>query len=123
MNNRLITTQLTEQLAKYPLYSQDGLGKAAICIGIFELANIKWYVLEGQQEGNDYTLFTIVAGLAETEYGYISANELASIQVDGSKYGLGMLQVQHQVDFKPTTLSSISDSRVKQFLSRFEDLK
>lgn len=82
MENRLITEQLAEQIAKYPLYSQDGLGKAAICIGILELANIKWYVLEGQQEGNDYTLFTIVAGLAETEYGYTSANELASIQVN-----------------------------------------
>ena len=53
MENRLITEQLAEQIAKYPLYSQDGLGKAAICIGILELANIKWYVLEGQQEGND----------------------------------------------------------------------
>ena len=63
MENRLITEQLAEQIAKYPLYSQDGLGKAAICIGILELANIKWYVLEGQQEGNDYTLFTIVATL------------------------------------------------------------
>ena len=50
MENRLITEQLAEQIAKYPLYSQDGLGKAAICIGILELANIKWYVLEGQQE-------------------------------------------------------------------------
>ena len=86
MENRLITEQLAEQIAKYPLYSQDGLGKAAICIGILELAN-----------------------------------ELASIQVDGSKYGLGTLQVQQQVDFKPIALSSISDSRVKQFLSRFED--
>ena len=54
MENRLITEQLAEQIAKYPLYSQDGLGKAAICIGILELANIKWYVLEGQQEGYDY---------------------------------------------------------------------
>lgn len=89
MENRLITEQLAEQIAKYPLYSQDGLGKAAICIGILELANIKWYVLEGQQEGNDYTLFTIVAGLAETEYGYTSANELASIQVDGSNMDWG----------------------------------
>ena len=50
MENRLITEQLAEQIAKYPLYSQDGLGKAAICIGILELANIKWYVLEGQQK-------------------------------------------------------------------------
>ena len=121
MDNRLITGQLAEQLAQYPLYSQDGLGKAALCIGILELANIKWYVLEGQQEGNDFTLFTIVAGLAETEYGYTSANELASIQVDGSKYGLGTLQVQQQIGFKPIALSSISDSRVKQFLSRFEE--
>ena len=35
MENRLITEQLAEQIAKYPLYSQDGLGKAAICIGIY----------------------------------------------------------------------------------------
>ena len=121
MDNRLITGQLAEQLTKYPLYSQDGLGKAAICIGILELANIKWYVLEGQQEGNDYTPFTIVAGLAETEHGYPSANGLARIQVAGSKYGLGTLQVQQQIGFKPIALSSISDSRVKQFLSRFEE--
>lgn len=86
MDNRLITGQLAEQLAQYPLYSQDGLGKAAMCIGILELANIKWYVLEGQQEGNDYTLFTIVAGLAETEYGYTSANELG-------KHSSGWLQI------------------------------
>ena len=87
MENRLITEQLAEQIAKYPLYSQDGLGKAAICIGILELANIKWYVLEGQQEGNDYTLFTIVAGLAETEYGYTSALQASKWMAQNMDWG------------------------------------
>ncbi len=40
--------------------------------------HVRWFVLEGQPEGNDTTLFTIVCGLHETEYGYTSANEMES---------------------------------------------
>ena len=49
--------------------------------------NARWYILEGQRENDDFVLFGIVVGLAETEYSYISANEMAPLakfcQCDG----------------------------------------
>ena len=81
-NNRLITPELTEALSSYPLYSQDAKKKDALCIAVFYLGNIRWYIMEGQQEGNDFTLYGIVTGLQETEYGYQSAriSSLAPLQ-------------------------------------------
>ena len=76
-NNRLITPELTEALSSYPLYSQDAKKKDALCIAVFYLGNIRWYIMEGQQEGNDFTLYGIVAGLQETEY----ASQLTKWQV------------------------------------------
>lgn len=61
---------------------------------VFYLGNIRWYIMEGQQEGSDYTLYGIVAGLHETESGYLSANEMAAITYDVSKYGLGTLRIE-----------------------------
>ena len=88
MASRLITPVLEEILKSYPLYSQDGKGKDAVCVAIFFIGHVRWFVLEGQPEGNDTTLFTIVCGLHETEYGYTSVNEMESVKVDGSKYGV-----------------------------------
>ncbi len=65
-NNRLITPELTEALSSYPLYSQDAKKKDALCIVVFYLGNIRWYIMEGQQEGNDFMLYGIVTGLQET---------------------------------------------------------
>lgn len=36
--NRLITSELQKRLADYPLYSQDGKHKDALCIACFTLA-------------------------------------------------------------------------------------
>lgn len=47
MTSRLITPKLAEQLKQYPLYSQDGKKKDAICQCVFFLGNLRWYVLEG----------------------------------------------------------------------------
>lgn len=88
-NNRLITGTLQASFKEYGLYSQDGKRKDAMCIAVSYKGKIRWYMLEGQSEGNDYTFYGIVVGLQETEYGYVSANEMADITIDGSKYGLG----------------------------------
>lgn len=48
MTSRLITPQLAEQLKQYPLYSQDGKKKDAICQCVFFIGKVRWYVLEGQ---------------------------------------------------------------------------
>ena len=120
-NNRLITPELKEALAGYPLYSQDAKKKDAFCIAVFYLGNIRWYILEGQPEGGDFTFYGIVTGLQETEYGYQSANEMASITYDASEYGLGMLRIEQDKEFKPCTLAEIDDKDLQTFLSRLYD--
>lgn len=87
-NNRLITPELEKAMQDYPLYSQDSKKKDAVCIAVFFIGNARWYILEGQQENDDFVLFGIVVGLAETEYSYISANEMASVELDATKFGL-----------------------------------
>ena len=120
-NNRLITPELTEALSSYPLYSQDAKKKDAMCIAVFYLGSIRWYIMEGQQEGNDFTLYGIVTGLQETEYGYQSATEMASITIDASEYGLGTLRIEQDKEFKPCTLAKIEDAELQAFLSKLYD--
>lgn len=88
-NNRLITPELEKAMQDYPLYSQDSKKKDAVCIAVFFIDNARWYILEGQRENDDFVLFGIVVSLAETEYSYISANEMASVELDATKFGLG----------------------------------
>lgn len=111
-NNRLITPELAEFLGSYPLYSQDAKKKDAMCIALFSLGKIRWYIMEGKQEGDDFTLYGIVAGLHETEYGYLSANEMADIVYDARQYGLGTLRIEQDKNFKPCTLSEIKDAEL-----------
>lgn len=121
MTNRLMTAELAEHLKDFPLYSQDGKQKDATCVCVFEIGLIRWYVQEGQPEGDDFTLFSIVVGMAETEYGYASVKEMEGITVDGSQYGLGMLNIKQVPDFKPCPLAKIQDKWLQDFLSRLYD--
>ena len=54
---RLMTTQLAEALEGYPLYSQDGKGKEAVCRAVFALGSVRWFILEGNREDDDVILF------------------------------------------------------------------
>lgn len=103
----------------YPLYSQDGKGKEALCRAIFALGSVRWFIIEGQREGNDTVLFGIVIGLMEDEYGYVSLNELSEVSIDLTAQGLGKLQVRQQQNFRPVPLKQLADDRLQRFLSRF----
>lgn len=48
--SRLMTPRLEEALEGYPLYSQDGKGKEAVCRAIFALGAVRWFILEGERE-------------------------------------------------------------------------
>lgn len=120
-NNRLITPDLEKSMKDYPLYSQDSKKKDALCIPVFFIGNARWYILEGQREYDDFVLFGIIVGLAETEYGYISANEMASVALDASKYGLGTIMVEQKKAFQPCKLSAIQDGELQSFLNRLYD--
>ena len=96
---RLLTPHLEEVLKDYPLYSQDGKGKEAVCIAIFAIGSVRWM---------------------EDEYGYISLNELSEVELDLTAQGFGKLRVRQQLNFQPTPLKQLSDNRLQRFLARFE---
>ena len=118
-NNRLITPELEKAMQDYPLYSQDSKKKDAVCIAVFFIGNARWYILEGLRENDDFVLFGIVVGLAETEYSYISANEMASVELDATKFGLGKVRVEQRKPFQPCQLSEIFDRELQVSGSAF----
>ena len=63
----------------------------------------------------------MVCGVHEAEYGYTSVNEMESVKVDGSKYGVDEIFRVEQLDgFKPVKLKSIPDEDLQAFLHKME---
>lgn len=120
MENPILTEQVLKALEGFPLYSQDGKGKNAVCRCLFTLANVCWFVLEGQREGEDFTFYGIVTGLQTTEYGYFTASELAALEYDLHVSGLEPLRVA-AADFDPTPLAEIPDFELQEFLAKMYD--
>ena len=118
MTDRLITPRLAERFKDFPLYSQDVKGKDAVCVCVFFIGNIRWYVLEGQPERGDFVFFAIVVGLQETEYGYVSAEEMEDIEIEreGQK-----LRITGLTGFVPRPLKEIRDEELQAFLSDLYD--
>ena len=116
MENRLVTERVKGLLKDYPLYSQDGKQMDALCHCMFNIGHIRWYILEGEREGADFTFYGIVVGLCETEYGYISANELAAIAID-SNIGNRPMRVEHNINFQTCSLKDIQDVELQRFLT------
>lgn len=121
--NRLLTSDLLEALASYPLYTQEHKHLPDLmAVALLRIGSIRWYILEGNAEGDRFTFFTLVCGMGEdAELGYTNAGELAEIAVDASRYGLpGVLLTVEQVkDFKPCRLADINDEDVKRYCDRF----
>jgi len=118
-----MTPKLEEALSGFPLRSQDGMGGEAICCAIFVIGRVRWFIIEGEREGNDVIMFGIVIGLLEDEYGYVSLNEMSGIEIDLAEkgFGIGKLKVTRLENFKPRPLKEINDIKLKRFLARFED--
>jgi hypothetical protein len=82
---------LTEQIKRIlpALYSTENTPcdeKKIICRFFNPLGNQWWKIVEGSQEGEDWTLFGLVdLGFGCAEWGYISLNELEALDV-----GLGL---------------------------------
>lgn len=123
--NRLLTSDLLEALASYPLYSQEHKKIYDLyAVALLRIGNIRWYILEGNAEGDRFTFFTLVCGMADCpELGYTDAGELARIAVDTSRYGIPgiLLTVDRVEDFKPCRLLDIEDEDVKSYVARFTE--
>lgn len=79
---KLITKEIEKKLLKSPLYSKDGQGDDAEVIVKFFTPDSSWtwLVLEGEQDGDDWTFFGLVDGLFGWEYGYFTLSELKGIR-------------------------------------------
>ena len=123
--NRLLTSELLETLASYPLYSQEHKKVSDLfAVALLRIGNIRWYILEGNAEGDRFTFFTLVCGMGyESELGYTDAGELAGIAVDASRYGMPgiTLTVERVEEFKPCRLADIEDEDVKNYVARFAE--
>lgn len=86
---KLMTKEIEQKLAQYPLYSQESKGDDAdiVCKFFNPCGAGTWYVLEGNKLPNgDWEFFGIV-DLLEREYGYFMLSELQSYR---SPFGLGI---------------------------------
>ena len=123
--NRLLTPELLEALANYPLCSQENRKVCDLfAVALLHIGNIRWYILEGNAEGDRFTFFTLVCGMSDcTELGYTDAGELAGIAVDASRYGMPgiTLKVERVEDFKPCRMANIEDEDVKNYVARFAE--
>lgn len=123
--NRLLTSELLEALASYPLYSQEHKKVGDLfAVALLRIGNIRWYILEGNAEGDRFTFFSLVCGMADgPELGYTDAGELAGIALDASRYGMPgiLLTVERAEDFKPCRLADIDDEDVQKYVARFAE--
>ena len=108
---KLVTKEVEKRLQEYPLYSQDGKKKDAICVVKFFMCgvNYTWYVLEADLE-NQIVYGITINPQGEGEYGYTSLAELQTVK---NCWGLG---VERDLYFEPTKLSDIDDDILKKFL-------
>lgn len=97
---KLITKKIENQLAKYPLYSQESNGEEAVAVCKFFLQGYTWYVLEAQKKGDDYEFFGLVDGQCK-EYGYFTLSQLQKLR---GRWGL---TVERDIYFEPTKVKDI----------------
>lgn len=93
---KLLTPELRAELPK--LYAQ-GDNPTIYAKFFFPASNWTWYITEGEQDGDDFRMFGFVIGF-EKEWGYISLNELESINVKG-------LTVERDLYFDPGKFSDV----------------
>lgn len=75
---------------------------------MFSIGSMKWYILVEHDAGNDMSLWHCIR-LFESEYDYLSANEMSQITIDASRFGLGRLHIEQKRDFEACRLSEIED--------------
>lgn len=99
---KLITKQLENIFAKYPLYSQDGKGESArvLCKFFTPDAQATWLILEAEKTQNDYTFYGYVTLDGYFwEYGYFTLDQLKQVR---GRFGL---PIERDIYSKPGLLS------------------
>lgn len=113
---KLLTKAIEKQLAKYPIYSQDGKGGKAqvICKFFNPCGSQTWYILEGEKQDDDYILFALLDNMGEREYGYVSLNELQRVRTRPFGLGIEREYVFHTLQSQRNQLIDLLNKRLKQ---------
>lgn len=112
ISGSLLTPELQKRFENYPLYSQDGKGKDAVCLAVLHANACKWYILEGEPEGDTFMFYVIACGGSLIpEYGYL---DLASVEEANAER---VSKITFIPDFEPTVLKDIKDDKLQMFLS------
>lgn len=121
--NRLLTSALLKDLTPYPLGAQETTQiPDLLAVAVMRIGSIRWYIIEGSQEGDRFTFFTLVCGMgAEPELCYTDADELASVAVDCARYGFpgAVCRVEIDDDFTPCRLADLEDEDVQEYCRHF----
>ncbi len=88
-----------------PLYSQENNPDPKVVCKFFDpTGSWTWYVIEGQQQENDYLFFGYVIG-HEAELGYFTLSQL--IDAKRKAEGFAALPIERDLYFTPQRLSSV----------------
>lgn len=111
---KLLTKKIENELAKYPICSQDGKGKDAkiICKFFLTCSDYTFYVLEGEKldDGNDYEFFGIGYMNGCSEYGYVTLSQLKSVR---NRLGLG---IERDLYFENKKVGDLENYELPNFL-------
>lgn len=107
----LMNKGIEDALTKHPLYSQDGKGEEAdIIVKYFNpYGDGRWYVLEGNKQGNDWELYGIVEMGGEREYGYFMLSDLENY-VYRTRGGYPVGGIERDMYFGKKKVKDIKDS-------------
>ena len=113
---KLRTQEVERLLHKYPLYSQDGKDAEALVLCKFFIGSATWYIMEGSEEGGDFTLFGLTCMGQDAEFGYTSLSELESIAIETDimdertkqSKGTMIFEVERDISFEPVTLKELA---------------
>jgi hypothetical protein len=98
----LATPEFIALFKKSPLYSQDNNEDPVVITKLFDaFGSATWFLTEYSPDEN--TAFGYVTGLCEDEWGYISLEELESI----NHPTLGIPRVVRDLYFTPTIFSKL----------------
>ena len=88
---KLMTKEIEERLIKYPMGSQDGMGKDATCVCKFfnPFGAGTWLVTEAEPRVDGDWLFFGYAHIFEWEWGYFTLKELENIKITAGPIVLG----------------------------------
>jgi hypothetical protein len=101
---KLLTKEIIAKIP--PLYSQENVENPEIIVKFFDAwSDCRWYVLEGQQEEDDWRFFGLFTSGADKELGYFMLSQLESQKFRGCP------RIERDMHFKCHRLKEVQNGK------------